>query len=344
MRIELLGAFAFRADGTTDEENRWSSRKVRALVALLALAPGQRLSRDELIEDLWPDLDGAAGAHNLHQALYLARRAIGVGTSAGWLTVHQDQVILCDRAEVPVDVLEFLQAADRALAEDAESLLRTAVAAYHGELMPDLVYLDRLATRRAALASRYRTVVMRLAEKLCDNGSAHEALALFDTVLQVDPLQEAAVRGTMRALTLDGRRSEAIVAYERLRGLLRDELGVDPDAQTQRLFHDLLAEKSAPAPPPTTGSLPDPVTSFIGRERELVDVAKLLARRRLVTLTGAGGSGKTRVGIEVGRRVQHRYPDGVWFVDLSGLTEPGLLPDVVATAVDLTPGAGRDAL
>ena len=86
---------------------------------------------------------------------------------------------------------------------------------------------------------------MRLAEELCGNGAAQEALALFGTVLEADPLQEAAVRGSMRALTLDGRRSEALVRYERLRGRLRDELGVDPDAQTQLLFHDLLAEESA---------------------------------------------------------------------------------------------------
>src|SRR6185312_6000430 len=232
-----------------------------------------------------------AGAHNLHQALYLARHAAGVAASAGWLTVQHDQVVLCDRAEVPVDVLEFQQAAEVALASGDEALLRSALAAYTGDLLPELAYLERFAARRAALASRYQAVVMRLAEELSRKGAVQEALALFARVLEADPLQEAAVRGTMRALTSDGRRSEALVSYQHLRQRLRDELGVDPDARTQRLFHDLLAEESV-VPAPIAGSLPDPVTSFIGRDRELVDVEKLLARRRLVTLAGAGGSGK----------------------------------------------------
>jgi predicted ATPase len=85
------------------------------------------------------------------------------------------------------------------------------------------------------------------------------------------------------------------------------------------------------------------MTSFIGRDRELVDVERLLSRHRLVTLAGAGGSGKTRLAVEVARTGRPQ-PDGVWFVDLSGLAEPGLLPSVVAAALELTPGAGQEPM
>jgi DNA-binding SARP family transcriptional activator len=112
--------------------------------------------------------------------------------------------------DVPVDVLEFQRAADRALAEGREDLLRSAATSYTGDLLPELAYLDLFADRRATLASRYQAVVMRLAEQLCRNGAAQEGLALFSSVLESDPLQEAAVRGSMRALTLDDpRRSYA---------------------------------------------------------------------------------------------------------------------------------------
>ena len=130
----------------------------------------------------------------------------------------------------------------------------------------------------------------------------------------LDPLHEAAHRALMRLFAADGRRQQALGQYHLLREALRRELEAEPDPQTARLYRALLrgevrprpAEPAAPAGtrPPRTGApaerarhnLPIALTSFIGRDRELREVARLLDRHRLVTLTGAGGSGKTRLG------------------------------------------------
>ena len=107
LRIHLLGAFAVRVDGVAVEAGRWRLRKARVLVAMLALAPGQRRHRDQVMDRLWPDLDEVAAARNLHQTLYVARRALaehGVATG-GLLTIRDEQVVLDAAGPVPVDVL-----------------------------------------------------------------------------------------------------------------------------------------------------------------------------------------------------------------------------------------------
>ncbi len=150
----------------------------------------------------------------------------------------------------------------------------------------------------------------------------------------------------MQVLAHTGRRSEALARYERLVDDLLDAYGTDPDAQTAALFRELLTgspaeERNLQATETTTesGYLPDPITSFIGRERELVDVERLIGRARLLTLTGAGGAGKTRLALAAAQKVRHKYPDGVWFVDLAAVGESLLVADAVAEALKLDSGA-----
>jgi predicted ATPase/class 3 adenylate cyclase/Tfp pilus assembly protein PilF len=90
----------------------------------------------------------------------------------------------------------------------------------------------------------------------------------------------------------------------------------------------------------TPNNLPQQVTSFIGRERELAELQRLLAKTRLLTLTGSGGCGKTRLGLQVAADAIEQYPDGVWLVELAPLADPGLVPQTVATVLGLKEGPG----
>ena len=158
----------------------------------------------------------------------------------------------------------------------------------------------------------------------------------------IDALHEAAHRALMRLFAADGRRQQALAQYHRLREALRRELEAEPDPQTARLYRALLrgeAESDPPEPDAQAGArsprahppsalahnLPVALTSFIGRDRELREVARLLDRHRLVTLTGAGGSGKTRLGLEAATARVGGCPDGVWLVELAGLSDPALV-------------------
>jgi len=114
-----------------------------------------------------------------------------------------------------------------------------------------------------------------------------------------------------------------------------------------------LATLQEESPAPSTGSpsegpprhnLPDPLTSFVGREREIVEIRKLRSMTRLLTFTGAGGSGKTRLAVEFARGLIGRYPDGVWLVELAGLSEPDLVVQAVATTLEVREQPGRPIL
>lgn len=349
LRIQLLGSFAVRAPGRAAAVGQWRLRKARALVMMLALAPGQACHRDQILDRLWPELEPAAAARNLHQTLYIARRTLAaLGAATENLLVLQDERVLLDAGgPVEIDVLEFERLAAVGLAPGGDASLRTAAELYAGDLQPDPADAQWLTTRRDELRAVHHEVMIKLASSV-RHQAPEEALVLLTRLREADPLHEGAARAHMQVLADLGRRSEALARYEQLVDDLLEEFGTDPDPQTTGLFRELLTTStSAQRPHPRAGdagepigSLPVPVSSFIGRERELADVDRLLDHARLLTLTGAGGCGKTRLAIEAARKARGRYPDGAWFVDLAGVAEAPQVATAVAAALALDPGTG----
>ncbi|MBM2620336.1 AAA family ATPase [Actinoplanes sp. LDG1-06] len=326
MRIRLLGEFTVDRDGTPVQAREWRLRKARTLVKLLALAPGQRLHRDVLLETLWPGREAASAANNLHQALHVARRVLaGDGPHAGLLELHDDVVTLRASDPVDVDVEHFERSAELARAGGDPAGLRAAVAAYTGDLLPEDRFEPWAVRRREELRELLAELLVELAGAETDEA---EALAALHRVLVMNPRHEGAVRGLMRRLAAGGRRPEALARYERLRDDLRADSGSDPDPRTRRLYRELLTgqgdEPAAPRGP--RHNLAPPLTSFVGREREIADVHRLLTRGGLLTLTGVGGAGKTRLAEETARRLLGDQPDGVWFVDLTRVGDPRATP------------------
>ncbi len=347
--VRLLGSFEVTVDTVSVDASQWRLRKAKSVVAMLALAPAQRRHREQMLESLWPDLEPLAAAKNLHQTLYVARRAIaGTETSkSGLLAIRDEQVVLDDSGPVEVDVVQFERAAREALHLGDETALRAAAELYRGDVLPEWPDADWLGSRRHELREVHREILVKLAS-VVRRRAPEEALVMLTRVLEADPLHEGAVRAVMELLARMGRRSEALARYERLVDDLLDAFGTDPDSQTSMVFRELLTGAAMQDASPTSaghddvGSLPTPLTSFVGRERELADVERLIAHARLLTLTGAGGSGKTRLAVEAALRVRSDYPDGVWFVDLATVGESLHVPDAVAEALGLDPAAGLD--
>jgi predicted ATPase/DNA-binding SARP family transcriptional activator len=338
VRIRVLGGFAVEIEDTTVGPREWRLRRARHLVAMLALANGQRVPRDRLLEALWPEQEPAAATHNLHQAMYVARRALRLSGVGDLLTIDGNQVVLCPGRVVEVDAVEFEHRAADALAADDAGLLAEVDGLYAGDLLPELPYADWAAERRTGLREAHHDVLVRLAETQARDGSIEASQLVLKRVLVQDPVHEGAVRASMRLLAKAGRRSAALERYEALRDGLLETYGTDPDDQSRRLFRDLLTAQETTGSP--SGRLPLPATSFVGRERELRDVGELIRGGRLVTLTGPGGCGKTRLAVEAARAGGGPQAQGVWFVDLGALSDGDLVPDVVADALELTPGVG----
>ena len=146
----------------------------------------------------------------------------------------------------------------------------------------------------------------------------------------------------MLALYRSHRQAEALETARALEGRLLDDLGLDPSPEVRTLYRDILlqAPHLSLEPPEPPGNLPSRLTSFVGRTRELHEVSELLDSSRLVTLTGPGGIGKTRLALEVARQQRPRFPGGTWWVDLAPLTEPETVLDQVASALGVAPMPG----
>ncbi len=355
MQIRLLGGFAVVRDGAPVPAREWRLRKARTLVKLLALTPDQRLHRDVLLDALWPGRDPASATNNLHQVLHVARRVLaGAGSSAGLVELRDDVVVLRTHGPVDVDVRRFERLAGWARASGELGDLRAAVAAYTGDLLPEDRFEDWTVRRRDELRASLCDLLVDLAELTAelavrtggDGAGAYEAesFAAMRRALTVDPVHERAARGLMRRLVTAGRRSEALARYERLRDDLREAYGTDPDPETRRLYRDLLVGDHDSPPSPPAAALPHnlapALTSFVGREREIADVHRLLGRGGLITLTGVGGAGKTRLAEEAARRLAGSYPGGIWLVELAGVSDPHLVADTVAAALGHDPAAG----
>jgi predicted ATPase/DNA-binding SARP family transcriptional activator len=333
LRIRLLGGFSVEVDGAMVAERAWRLRKARTLVKIVALAPGHRAHRDVVAELLWPEREPAAAANNLHQALYAARRALG--DPAG-LTLFDDVLTLTSEAWVDVDAFEA--------AADGGGDPEIALALYRGELLPEDRFEEWTAGRRAALHELHLDLRIQAADRISAAGDPAAAIAGLARAAAGAPRHEPVRRALMRTLADAGRRQDALAQFEELRDALRAHNEADPDPETRALYRQLLHDAEPPAAGARRPGLPAQLTSFVGRERELAELHRLLDRDRLVTLTGPGGAGKTRLALQAAAARAPAPPDGAWLVDLGALRDPALVAQSVATTLGIPIPANRPAL
>jgi DNA-binding SARP family transcriptional activator len=325
-------------------------RKARSLVKLLALAPGHRLHREQVMETLWPDSGIRKASNNLHQILHAVRRTLepaalatapasgsAASASSGYLLLRDEQVTLCPDSPLWVDVEAFEQTAATARHATLEpAAFQAAIDLYAGELLPEDRYEPWVQERRVHLRELYLSLLLELGALLEEREEFELGIKALGRMVAEEPTHEGAHVGIMRLHALSGRRREALSQYERLREALFRKFGTEPNAVTTSLQQEIWAgtfpyhSDSPPAglperdevarfagrAPRRRHNLPLRRTSFIGRKRERLEVKRLLAMTRLLTLTGTGGCGKTRLASEVARDLVGVYPDGVWLVEL----------------------------
>jgi predicted ATPase/DNA-binding SARP family transcriptional activator len=356
--IRLLGPFGVSIDG--EQVTAFKYAKVRALLAYLALESHQPHPRDQLAALLWPDQSEGAARASLSQALTTLRGALG-DKAAGQPLVLSDalSVRLNPEAAVDVDVDQFLAAlaaADahphhswRVCAECAERL-RRAVELYRGHFLADLAVADSAnfeewaTLRREHLLQRALSALERLVERAQWRGAYGEAIAHAEQLVALEPLLEASQRALMRLLALNGEEKAALARYRHIQAALARELEAEPEEATRALFEQIRAGDLAglrPSQPRFVApALPTPL---VGRAAELEAVCARVRepQARAVTITGAGGIGKTRLAVEAARALRHDFEDGVFVVELAALSDPALVVGAIARALGVKERPGQ---
>jgi predicted ATPase/DNA-binding SARP family transcriptional activator/DNA-binding CsgD family transcriptional regulator len=358
MRIWLLGDFRVSVGSRTIEDNAWRRKKAAALVKLLALAQGHRLHRERIMAVLWPDLNGKPAANNLHGVLHFARGVLEASpannNASRYLALRGDLLELCPDGPLWVDVEAFEAAATTARRSREHAAYRAAIELYTGELLPEDPYEAWTEEKREWLRGLHLALLLELAGLHEEREEYRPAIEALWRVATEEPTNEEVHVGLMRLHALCGRRREALLQYERLREALREGLDEEPGSASRRLQEEIQAGKFPAAPSPraagrpsaapvdsTRHNLPASLTTFVGRERALLEAKRWLSMTRLLTLTGAGGSGKTRLALELARDLVGTYPDGVWLVELAPLSDPALVPQALAAAVGVHEQSGR---
>lgn len=350
LRVRTLGAFeVWRGDGVISAD-AWKHRKALALFTYLIGAPGHRAHRERLVDVLWPEAGGERGAANLRLTVHRLRKLLADRAGReGYIRLEGDFLSLSPvwSGEAPpgwLDVTAFEHAAANALAGRDPGLCRAALARYQGEYLPGELYDEWTAQRREVLRLRYLAVLLHLAELAGARGEAGEAESALRTMLACDPCSEDAACRLMGLLGAAGQRSEALRVYDGLAIALRRELGVSPSTDVLTLRRQLLEQAAASSArllpqrvvAPRRTNLPVALSSFVGREREVEEVRRRMQGARLLTLTGTGGCGKTRLALQVGERLLSDVPDGVWLVELAAIgggseNEAAVIRSIAAT-------------
>ena len=345
LQVYLFGPLRFALDG------QWlpfsGLPKVGPLFVHLLLNPKLPISRDSLAFLLWPDVSEAEARANLRRHLYELRRILP--PNQPWILSTNSTVQWNPAGATWVDVLEFQHLV-------AQKAFEEAIALYEADFLPDL-YEDWIIAERERLREHYFTALTQLMNLARQEGNYKQAMSYARHVLNLDPLREDVAREMVALRYETGDRPGAIQEYQRFAHLLKEELGVSPMPETVALYQMVnqnlpLPGRIAPLPAasqdPTPTNLPTPLTSFIGRQTEIADLLELLGSgTRLITLTGPGGTGKTRLAIEASRQLYQsrpeQFPDGFFFVGLSAITNSNLVLPTLAGTLGVR-DTGRESL
>ncbi|HLV79226.1 MAG TPA: BTAD domain-containing putative transcriptional regulator, partial [Chthonomonadaceae bacterium] len=361
LTLRLLGTFEVLAAG--QPLPRLRTRKGRWLLALLALRHHQELERSWLAGALWPESLEEQALTNLRICLFDLRRALG--DQAYRLRSPSPRTLRLDVSEADVDVLTF----DQAISCGKEESLQQAAALYRGPLLEGCLE-EWCLLERQQREQAYLGALEKLAQQAIARTDTTPAIGHLQRIVALDPFRESAWRLLMQAHSSCGGYGAAVQVYRQLRLRLHEELHTEPDEQTQTLFRQIRQQarsagklspmKGTPAengacaslagetqedfPEGRQTNLPALWTRFIGREKERKDVQSLLEQTRVLTLTGIGGCGKTRLALQVAAEILEDYPDGVWLVELAALADPALVVQEISAAVGVREEAGQGLL
>jgi len=348
----MLTIQVFRSFSVKDEDGRVmeiATPRMQSLMAYLLLHQGSPQSRQQLAARLWPETGEAQARTNLRNLIH--RLKIVFPTLEDYIQEERGALLWRLGANTQLDVAEFQAAvvASKSPAGDPLAALERAARLYTGDLLPGC-YDDWILPYREELHQAHLNVLERLVVLLEERGAYRLAVDYAQRYLRHDPLNEVIYRHLIRLHGLSGDRTGGLRVYQTCAAVLEQELGVEPSAATHEAYRLLLKDTGGLAPTPLAepvaatvgpqGTLPYPLTSFIGREGQIEEVLRLLDSTRLLTLTGAPGAGKTRFGLEVAARLREgppgqagRFPAGVWWVDLAASSDLTTVTQAAAAAL-----------
>ena len=346
----ILGPLEVRFEG---EVVAVGGRRQRALLALLLLRANDVVSVDALVEGLWGESQPKTAAHALQVFVSDLRKALrAVGEDGRIVTQAPGYRIDVRPGELDLERFEQLARDGRAALAGGETAaaaetLREGLALWRGEPLADFAY-EPFAQATVARLEELRLSVLedRVSADLA-LGRHAELIGELEELVARHPYREGLAAHLILALYRAGRQSEALAAYQTTRKLLLDELGIDPMPELQELERailvqdeslDVAARPEQPSASSEASSLPRPPTPLIGRERELAELEQLLSAERLVTVTGPGGIGKTRLALAAAGRLEGRFAGGARFVQLAAVTDPALVPSTLALALQVEDG------
>ncbi|GAA2112123.1 BTAD domain-containing putative transcriptional regulator [Actinomadura alba] len=338
MRFGVLGAVEARC--ATGEPIALGGRRSRSLLAMLLLDAGRTVDARRLIEGVYGERAPGDAAHALQSQVSRLRSALRAGGLPGDLVLFEPGGYRLAIDPEDVDVHRFERLAGegrRAFAggdhATADRLLREALALWRGTALADVADASFAEAQTARLEELRLAATEDHIEARLTRGEHRALAAELPETVAAHPLRERLRGQLMRALAGSGRQAEALAAFEDARRVLAEELGVDPSPGLRRVH---LAVLRAEGPP--RAAVPAQLTSFVGREGDLARVGELLREERLVTLTGPGGVGKTRLAIEAGRGRE------ACFVELASVGAGTAVPRALINALGLREAALLPAL
>ncbi len=297
--------------------------RLRALLTALALEPGRAVAKASLVDWIWGEQPPSDAANALQALVSRLRRVLPDGALDAQAGGYRLAV-----EPGTVDAVRFEQLLDRARGGDdthRAQVLRDALGLWRGPLMQDIGSQDSEARNAAitrleglhlaAMEDRYEAEIVL--------GRGPELIIELTEVVARNPVRERLVAALMRALGGAGRAPEALMVYQRAREALADTLGVDPSPELSALHVALLRGEAGARENDRKTNLRAELTSFVGKHAAIAVVRELLAKHRLTTLTGPGGSGKTRLALETARTLLDDLPDGAWLVELAPIGAGG---------------------
>lgn len=333
LRIYLFGRFRIER---ASESIQLPTRKTEALLAYLVLNPDKH-AREKVAALFWGDSSDTEARNSLRNALAVLNKKI----DRDLLLADRQTIELNSEYPLWVDVLEFEKGASAYLADPALDVEQINLDLYQGNLLADF-YEDWIFPLREHYRSLFLDILLQMTQAMRSQSEYERASEFARKALTVDQANERAHQHLMFCYMAQGNRSAALRQYETCQQALWEELAVKPSNATAALYEWIKQAPTEVKPfEAQITNLPIPLTSFIGRKHETAAVKKLLASTRLLTLTGPGGSGKTRLAIQVATDLLDAFEDGVWWVELGALTDELLVPQVIARALGAQESANQ---